>query len=74
VAAGAVGEIHFCEAVKLMAAGFFETSRWQARQCTPVIPALRRPRQENCKFKASLRYIVRPCHETKQNKTSRKVS
>jgi hypothetical protein len=27
----------------------------------PVIPALRRLRQEDCKFKVSLAYIVRPC-------------
>jgi hypothetical protein len=26
-----------------------------------VIPALRRLRKEDCKFKASLDYLVRPC-------------
>jgi hypothetical protein len=29
--------------------------------CTPVIPTLRKWRQENCKLEASLGYIVRPC-------------
>jgi hypothetical protein len=30
----------------------------------PVIPKLRRQRQENHKFKVSLGYIVRPCVQT----------
>jgi hypothetical protein len=32
----------------------------------PVIPALRRVRQEDCEFKASLVYIVSPCLKTKR--------
>jgi hypothetical protein len=31
---------------------------------TPVIPALRKAQQEDCKFEASLDYIVRPCLKT----------
>jgi hypothetical protein len=34
---------------------------------TPVIPALRRQRQEVRKFKASLDYIENPVSKTKQN-------
>jgi hypothetical protein len=33
-----------------------------------VIPELGRLRQENCEFKASLSYIVRPCLKRKTNK------
>jgi hypothetical protein len=36
-----------------------------------VIPAHRRQRQEDCEFKASLGYIVRPCLKTKQKQTKR---
>jgi hypothetical protein len=34
----------------------------------PVTPALRRLRQEECEFKASLEYVVRACPKNKQNK------
>jgi hypothetical protein len=40
----------------------------QVQCCTPVIPALKRLRQEGLKFKASLGYIVRTFSK-KQNKT-----
>jgi hypothetical protein len=33
----------------------------------PVIPAIRRLRWENPKFKPSLGYIVRPCLKKKKN-------
>jgi hypothetical protein len=36
--------------------------------CTPVIPAFRNLRQEDCKFKASLGYIERPCLKKQNNK------
>jgi hypothetical protein len=36
-----------------------ETS--QVGRCTPVIPALRRLRQEDLGFQISLCYILRPC-------------
>jgi hypothetical protein len=40
---------------------------------TPVVPALRRLRQENCEFQASLDYIVKPClKKNKTNKTKKK--
>jgi hypothetical protein len=32
----------------------------------PVIPAFERLKQENCKFKAKLGYVVRPCVKAKQ--------
>jgi hypothetical protein len=41
----------------------------------PVIPALRRQRQEDCEFRASLVYLVRTClkitTKPKPNKPSR---
>jgi hypothetical protein len=40
----------------------FKNSLWSwVYWCTPVIPALRRWKQEDCKFGVSLGYIVRPC-------------
>jgi hypothetical protein len=36
---------------------------------TPVISALGRLRQEDCKFKANLGYIVRPCLKTKHQES-----
>jgi hypothetical protein len=33
----------------------------------PVIPALRRLKQEYCKFQASLGYIAKPCLKKKAN-------
>jgi hypothetical protein len=38
----------------------------------PVIPALRRLRQENYKFKASLCYIERPCLQFRERKREKK--
>jgi hypothetical protein len=38
--------------------------------CVPVIPALRRLRQKNCEFEASLDYTVRPCLK-KSNQASK---
>jgi hypothetical protein len=32
-----------------------------SKMCTPVIPALRRLRREDSKFKASLGYIAKAC-------------
>jgi hypothetical protein len=37
----------------------------QARWYKPITSALRRLRQEDCEFKASLDYIVRPCLKKK---------
>jgi hypothetical protein len=37
-----------------------------------VIPALWRPRQEDCDFKASLGYIASPCVKKKERKEGRK--
>jgi hypothetical protein len=36
----------------------------------PIILTLRRLRQKDCKFKASLGYTARPCLKNKQAKTS----
>jgi hypothetical protein len=44
---------------------FKETHMW----CTPIIPALRRLRHEDCEFKASLGYIVRLSLKQTSNKT-----
>jgi hypothetical protein len=38
----------------------------------PIIPALRRLRQENCKFEASLSYTVRPYLKNKQTNKKKK--
>jgi hypothetical protein len=41
---------------------------------TSTIPALGRPRKEDCEFEASLSYTVRQCSSrTKQNKTKIRV-
>jgi hypothetical protein len=42
----------------------------QAWWYSPIIPALRRLRQENLKFKTRLGYIGRPCHK-KPNKAEK---
>jgi hypothetical protein len=39
---------------------------------TPAFPALRRLKQEDCKFKVSLGYIVRLSQKTKTNKQQTK--
>jgi hypothetical protein len=36
---------------------------------TPIIPELRRLRQENCEIESSLGYLVRPCLKKQINKT-----
>jgi hypothetical protein len=47
----------------------------QAEWYTSVIPALRRLRQENFNFKASLGYIARPCLKVKSgNRHFRKIN
>jgi hypothetical protein len=35
-------------------------------RCTPVIPALRMLRQEDCEFKAGLSYTVRSCQKERR--------
>jgi hypothetical protein len=35
-----------------------QKNRYQVWWCTPVIPACRRQRQEDCKFETSLGYII----------------
>jgi hypothetical protein len=37
----------------------------------PVIPALRKLRQDDCKFKASLGYITTPCLKKKKKNPER---
>jgi hypothetical protein len=46
----------------------------QAWWCTPVIPALRRLRQEDHEFEVDLSIIVRPClkKKTKKKKNRKK--
>jgi hypothetical protein len=39
--------------------------------CTPVIPAFRRLRQENCEFEVSLGYIVRPYLKQRSKKAKK---
>jgi hypothetical protein len=43
----------------------------QVGWCTPVIPALRRLRHEDCKFEASLSYKSSPCFNQPTNQTNK---
>jgi hypothetical protein len=40
----------------------------------PVIPALRRQRQENFKFNTRLGYILRPCLKNEKKKKKLRIS
>jgi hypothetical protein len=40
-------------------------ARSRVWHCTPIIPALRKVRQEDCEFKASLGYTAKPCFKKK---------
>jgi hypothetical protein len=38
----------------------------------PIIPALGRPRQEDCEFQANLSYMARPCQEREKKRKKRR--